>query len=203
MSLKKNRNPSDSQSATITPDDLRKLKPSASIHPLNKLRQIMKQQIYAGFIALFVFLILIFIFSQLLFTIVLFPFCLYLGYFLFRSFMILQNMSQINNQPNENILNKIKWQYTVIKRYVKTSETIAVFLYPLSILVGMIITISIIDDEAPANLFNDPYLVYLSIAAMVIFVPVQYFFTKKMNKKAFDSHLEHLKDMAEKLESEE
>jgi len=203
MNTQKNWNSDDTLPTKITIDDLRKLKPSGSIHPLNKLRQIMKQQIYAGFIVLSVFLTLIILFNQLLFTSLLIPICLYLAYFLFRSFKIFQNMNRINDQPNENILEKIKWQYQVIKKYVRTSETLAVFLYPLSILAGMVITVLIIEGKKPANLFNDPYFIYVSIAAIVLFVPIQYFFTKKINKKTFGSHLEHLKDMTEKLENEE
>jgi len=203
MNRRKDWNPNESQSAKITLDELHKLKPSGSRHPLNTLRQLMKQQIYAGFIALFVLVILIFIFNNLLFAVVLFPICAYFAYFLFRSFKILQSISQINNQPNENILKKIKAQYLVINKYVRTSETIAVFLYPFSIWAGMILALSIIDDEAPANLFHDPFLVYLTIGAVLVFVPLQYFFTRTMNKKTFGSHLEHLKEMVEKLENEE
>lgn len=111
-------------------------------------------------------------------------------------------MSKINNQPNENILKAMKWQYSAIKKYVKTSETVAVFLYPLSIMAGMILTFLLIEDGISSDLFKDPYFVYLFIAALLVFVPLQHLFTKKMNRKTFGSHLEYLKEMTDKLESE-
>lgn len=200
MELEKYWNSNYPESAGITLEKLRKLKPSESIHPLNTLQKIIKQQTYVGFAVLMVFLVLLFIFRQSMVTFVLAPINLYLLYFLFRSFQILQGANQIENHPNENILQKIKLQNSLIQNYVKSSEIVAVFLYPLSILAGMIITFLIIGDESPANLFNDRHLIFLTIAAVLAFVPVQYFFTRKMNKKTFGSHLDHLNEMIENLE---
>ena len=202
MDQKNYWSPNDTRSVNVTLEDLHKLKASNSIHPLSMLRQIMKQQVYVGFALLAVFLALIILFSQMLLTIVLIPICLYLVYFLFRSLKILQNMNRLGDQPIENILKSIKLQYLVIRKYVKSSETIAIFLYPLTILAGMVITFLILGYSNPANLFNDPFLIYLLIAAVLFFVPVQYFFTRKMNNKTFGSHLEHLKGMIADLENE-
>jgi len=106
------------------------------------------------------------------------------------------------NRPNENILRKMKLQHAIIKDYVKLSEIIAALLYPLSIVAGMIITFLIIGEESPENLFKDSFLLIISIAAIALFVPIQYFFTHKMNRKAFGPHLESLKSMTQKLEQE-
>lgn len=203
MDQKKYWSPSDNHSVNVTLDDLHQLKASGSIHPLNQLRQIMKQQLYVGLTTFAIFLALIFVFSQMLLTYVLIPVCLYLFYFLFRSLKILQTMNRIGDHPIENILKNLKLQYHVIRKYVKSSETIAIFLYPFTILAGMLITFLIVGYSELEILFNDPSLVYLSIAAVLVFVPVQYFFTKKMNNKTFGSHLDHLKSMIEELESEE
>ena len=200
MNFEKYWSPDDTAMINIRLDDLRKLKPSSSIHPLNKLRQVMKQQAYAGFVILLIFLVLIFVFSHSLLIFLLMTFCAYSIFFLIRSFHILKRISLLMNQPNENILRKMKLQYAVIKDYVKLSEIIAAFLYPIAIVAGMIIAFLIIGEESPENLFTDPFLVILSIASIVIFVPVQYLFTHIMNKRAFGSHLEHLKEMTEKLE---
>jgi hypothetical protein len=202
MNLEKYWSPDDTMMINISLDDLRKLKPSSSIHPLNKLRQVMRQQAFAGFVILLISLLLIFVFSHSLLTLLLIAFCAYTIICLTRSFHILKRISQLMNQPNENILRKMKFQHAVIKDYVKLSEIIAAFLYPISIVAGMIITFLIIGEESPENLFKDSFLVIISIAGIVLFVPIQYLFTHKMNKKAFGSHLESLKKMTEKLEQE-
>lgn len=199
MKIENYWSPNDNASVNIRLEDLCKLKPSNSIHPLNKLRQLLKQQAYVGIGVLIVFLLFIFVFRQSLVTLVLIPICLYLVYFLFRSFKVLQSANQLEDQPNESILKKIKLQFSIITNYVKSSETIAVFLYPLSILAGMIITFSIMGED-PVHMFSDPYLVFLTIAAVLFFVPIQYLFTRKMNEKAFGSHLEHLKNMIDNLD---
>jgi hypothetical protein len=202
MDIEKYWNPDDTSMMNISLEDLRKLKPSVSVHPLNKLRQVLKQQTYAGLFILLISLVLIFVFNHSLLTYLLLAFCAYSVYFLFRSFVILKRISRLFNQPNENILRKMKLQYALIKDYVKLSEIIATFLYPISIVSGMIITFLIIGEESPEKLFMNSFLIYLSISAIVVFVPIQYLFTHKMNKKAFGSHLEHLKEMTDKLEQE-
>lgn len=202
MNFEKYWSPDDTMIINMSLDDLRKLKPSGSIHPLNKLRKAMRQQAYAGFVILLIFLVIIFAFSHSLLTLLLIAFCAYTIYFLIRSFQILKQISQLMKQPNENILRKMKLQHAVIKDYVKLSEIIAAFLYPITIVAGMIITFLLIGEESPENLFKDPFLVIISIAAVVLFVPIQYFFTHKMNKRAFGSHLDSLKTMTEKLEQE-
>jgi hypothetical protein len=202
MNFKKYWNPDDTSIMNISLEDLRKLKPSDGVHPLNKLRQIMKQQTYAGFVILLISLVLIFVFSNTLLTFLLLAFCAYSIFFLFKSFHILKRISQLINQPNENILRKMKLQYALIKDYIKLSEIIATFLYPITIVAGMIITFLIIGEESPENMFKNSFLIYLSIAAIVVFVPIQYLFTHKMNKRAFGSHMKSLKEMTEKLEQE-
>lgn len=202
MNLEKYWSPEDTSTLTLDLDDLRKLKPSSSIHPLNKLQKVMKQQVYAGVVILLTFLALIFIFSHSLLTFLLIAICAYSIFFLIRSFHILNRIHKLMNQPNENILRKMKLQYAVIKDYVNLSEIIAAFLYPITIVAGMIITFLIIGEESPENLFRDPFLIILSIAAIVVFLPIQYLFAHKMNKRTFGSHLESLKEMTEKLEQE-
>ncbi|WKK77056.2 hypothetical protein QYS49_07460 [Marivirga salinae] len=202
MNFEKYWNPDDTTTTNISSEDLRKLKPSSSVHPLNKLQQIMRQQAYFGAGLLMIFLLLIFVFSHSLLTSLLIAFCAYAIYFLFRSFRILKRISLILNQPNENILKKLKSQHAVIKDYVKFSEIIAALLYPLSIVAGMIITFLIMGEESPESLFLDPFLLIISMAAIVLFVPIQYFLTHKMNQKAFGPHLDSLKEMTEKLEQE-
>jgi hypothetical protein len=202
MNFEKYWNPDDTSMISIRLEDLQKLKPSSSVHPLNKLQQLMKQQSYAGIVMLVIFVVLIFIFNHSLLTLLLLAFCAYSVFFLSKSYNILKRINQLINQPSENILKKMKLQYSLIKDYVRLSEIIATFLYPLSIVAGMIITFLIIGEESPENLFKNSFLVYLSIAAIVVFVPLQYLFTHKMNKRAFWSHLESLKEMTDKLEQE-
>lgn len=200
MNFEKHWNPDDTAMTNISSDDLRKLKPSSSTHPLNKLQKIMKQQTYVGLFMLLIFHILIVVFSHSVLTLLLIAFCAYTIFFLFKSFQILKRISQLLNQPNENILRQMKLQHAVIKDYVKFSEIIAALLYPLSIVAGMIITFLIIGEESPESLFSDPFLLIISIAAIVLFVPLQYFLTHKMNQKAFGPHLDSLKEMTEQLE---
>jgi hypothetical protein len=202
MNIEKYWNPENTSTMNISLEDLRKLKPSVRVHPLNKLRQVLKQQIYPGLFILVISLVLIIVFNHALLTYLLLAFCAYAVYFLIRSFMILNGISQLLNQPNENILGKMKVQGALIKDYVKLSEILAAFLYPISIVAGMLITFLLIGEESPENLFKDSFLIYLSIAAIAVFVPLQYLFTRKMNKKAFGSHLEYLKEMTETLDNE-
>lgn len=106
---------------------------------------------------------------------------------------------EVNGQ--NDLLTELKRHHTAINRWIKSQQQVALFIYPIALTGGFILGGMLGSGQDPAVfLFQKPVLIAYGIA-LVVCVPLCYWWAKWMSHHAFGKHLHRLKDYIDQLET--
>lgn len=95
---------------------------------------------------------------------------------------------------------EVERHYQNIMQWCKSQERNAIFLYPVSILGGAVLGLSVDGLEKMNHILQKPVVWLLLAGITIVLVPLLYLLTRRMMKIAYYSHLEHLKQVIHLLE---
>jgi len=100
-----------------------------------------------------------------------------------------------------SIKTELERHYQTIMKWCKTQERDAIFLYPVSLIGGAILGMSLEGAEKMNRVMHKPALWIALAGIIIIMVPVFYYITRQMMKVAYYTHLENLKSLIDSFEN--
>lgn len=125
---------------------------------------------------------------------------LYVGY-LVAAILYWEEQNRLKKEMNhtQNLRRALENYYTRVVRVMRVEENIGLFFYPVAIIAGMLVQGAFLGNRFPDSLSDWVFI----IVAITVMTPLLHFLAKKMNQKAFDAHLEKLRQNIDTLEEVE
>jgi hypothetical protein len=101
---------------------------------------------------------------------------------------------------SSDILESMKYDYRLIKSVLRLETTWGTIIFTPAILIG-ILAGYVLEGWTLADCFQDPPILIIGIATVLVFTPLLIWITRKMNKFAFGAHLKKLEENIIKMET--
>lgn len=102
---------------------------------------------------------------------------------------------------SQSLLEDMEKHYTSISRWMKASEKVALFFYPIGAIGGFFMGGVLGSGKSFSELITKPIILISLLIVLVILVPAAHYLAKWMNKKAFGDHLKKLKENIDQLKN--
>jgi hypothetical protein len=173
----------------------RSLRNLKSKHPLLTLRKNLMLNIVYSIIVSSMIIVAIFTFwiwqVQLALVIV----SIFNFWYMFQGYKLYEHIKP-NISTENNVLYELETHFNKIGQWIKLSEKIALFIYPISIIGGFLLG-GVLGSKKSVDEFLVPKILQILLVTIIILTPTCHYLTKWMNKIMFSNHL---KDLAEKIE---
>jgi hypothetical protein len=114
------------------------------------------------------------------------------GYY-FSGWMIIRHqLEHLQNDFDESIKSVIENYYNRISYILSIDEKIGSFMIPFSVVMGYTLS-SVYDGESLSSMINDGVGMAGLLAIVIIFTAFAFWYTKRLNYKAYGKYLEKLK----------
>ena len=164
-----------------------------TLDPLYKLRRNLKINIGWGILICSLYIAAIIYFTLPLFRI---SILLLLGFSIWALITAIKLYKRIEPgiHSSHSLLEDMQRHYNAIHGWMKTSEKVALFFYPIGAVGGFMMGGVIGSGKTVGEFMSKPPVLIALLIVLVTLTPACYYLAKWMNKKAFGDHLEKLRE---------
>lgn len=171
-----------------------------TLDPLFKLRRNLKINIGWAILICLLYVAAIIYFTLPLFRITM---LLMLGFSVWALITAINLYKSIEPGINSShsLLEDMQRHYNAIHWWMKTSEKVALFFYPIGAVGGFMMGGVVGSGKTLGEFMSKPPVLIALLIVLVTLIPACYYLAKWMNRKAFGDHLEKLKENIDQLKN--
>lgn len=117
-----------------------------------------------------------------------------------KSFLLYKEMSK--TIPGNSLLQELENHYAKVKKWMSLQQEVGLLIYPVSATAGFMIGGSLGAGKTITEVMQKPTMIIALLIALCILVPLCFYLSKWMCKKAFGRYAEQLRQNIEILKSE-